>query len=211
MSDSFGLYKFVDGELVPPDVDVVRAVLAPYGSVPGEPTTDRMDFWIRTDDGGEADLSVSSTMVGVERPALGKIRGVIAELADRLGAGVLTPRGTFLFREDSRGHLPEGMENDSVFVPEITGQALGDVETVRPEPGDSFGRERRRGLAHTGRKQERSISGAARIRRRAPGAGAAKLHRADRVGLDPQRYGRHLRRSERPLAAPAELRGHSIR
>jgi hypothetical protein len=68
-------------------------------------------------------------MIGVDRPALGEIRGIIAELADRLGAGVLTPRGTFLFREDSRAHLPDGMENDSVFVPEITRKALEAVET----------------------------------------------------------------------------------
>lgn len=124
MSYSLGLYRFVDGELVPPDMDVLQAVLAPYGSAPGKSTADGIDFWIRADDGGEAELSLSSNMVGVERPALGKIRGVIAELADRTGAGILTPRGTFLFREDSRDHLPEGMENDSVFVPEITREAL---------------------------------------------------------------------------------------
>ncbi|MEV5788036.1 hypothetical protein AB0L42_45025 [Streptomyces sp. NPDC052287] len=128
MSYSLGLYKFVDGELVSPDMDVVRAVLAPYGAVPGKSTADDMDFWIRTDDGGEAELSVSDNMVGVERPSLGQIRDVIAELADRIGAGVLTPHGIFVFREDSRGHLPEGMENDSIFVPEITREALEDVE-----------------------------------------------------------------------------------
>ncbi|PKT71791.1 hypothetical protein CW362_17030 [Streptomyces populi] len=128
MSYSLGLCKFVDGELVPPDMDVVEAVLAPYGAVPGKATADGMEFWIRADDGGEAELCVSGDMVGVERPALGEIRGVIAELADRIGAGVLTPRGTFLFREDSRSHLPEGMENDSVFVSEITREALEDVE-----------------------------------------------------------------------------------
>lgn len=41
-------------------------------------------------------------------------------LADRLGSGILIPNGTFLCREAMRAHLPEGMENESVFVPEIT-------------------------------------------------------------------------------------------
>ncbi|MFF3616173.1 hypothetical protein [Streptomyces sp. NPDC002580] len=128
MSYSLGLYRFVDGELVPPDMDVVRTVLAPYGVVPGKSTANGMEFWIRADDGGEAELSVSDNIIGVERPAMGEIRGVIAELADRIGAGILTPRGAFLFREDSRDHLPEGMKNDSVFVPEITREALEGVE-----------------------------------------------------------------------------------
>lgn len=128
MSYGLGLYKFVDGELVPPDMDVVRAVLAPYDAAPGKSTTDDLEFWIRTGDGGEAELSMFDNMIGVERPSLGQIRDIIAELADRIGAGVLTPRGVFVFREDSRGHLPEGMEKDSVFVPEITREALEDVE-----------------------------------------------------------------------------------
>ncbi|MGI5377541.1 hypothetical protein ACQEV2_25525 [Streptomyces sp. CA-251387] len=58
-------------------------------------------------------------VIGVERPQVGDVWKVIVELADRLGAGILIPHGTFLCREDMRAHLPEGMENDSVFVPEI--------------------------------------------------------------------------------------------
>lgn len=129
MSYSLGMYKFVDGELALPDMDVVRTVLAPYVAAPEKSTVEGIDFWIRAADGGEAELSVLDNMIGVDRPALGEIRGIIAELADRLGAGVLTPRGTFLFREDSRAHFPDGMENDSVFVPEITRKALEAVET----------------------------------------------------------------------------------
>lgn len=45
---------------------------------------------------------------------------IIIELADRLGAAIVIPDGTLLCREDMRGHLPEGLESDAVFVPEIT-------------------------------------------------------------------------------------------
>lgn len=46
------------------------------------------------------------------------------------------PRGGFVFREDSRGHLPEGMENDSVFVPGMTREILEDVEARNLEVHD---------------------------------------------------------------------------
>ncbi|WP_232838770.1 hypothetical protein [Streptomyces geranii] len=121
------MYKFVDGEITPPDMDVVRAIVAPYDAAP-EKAANALDFWIRAADGGEAELSVADNVIGVDRPALGEIRGIIAELANRLGAGILTPRGTFLFREDSRAHLPEGLGDDAIFVPEITRETLEAVE-----------------------------------------------------------------------------------
>ncbi|MFE5603281.1 hypothetical protein ACFQ8O_29330 [Streptomyces coelicoflavus] len=49
---------------------------------------------------------------------------IIIELADRLRAAVLLPDGTLLCREETRGHLPEGMEDDAVLVPEITPAAF---------------------------------------------------------------------------------------
>ncbi|MFJ8028572.1 hypothetical protein [Streptomyces sp. NPDC096311] len=125
MSDTLGLYRFVDGELVPPDMDVVRAVLAPYGAVPGKTTADGMDFWIRADDGGEAELSISGNMVGVERPALGKIRGVIAELADRIGAGVLTPPvARSSFARTAEATCPRGWRTIPSSVPRSPAKPL---------------------------------------------------------------------------------------
>lgn len=56
MSYGVGLYKFADGAIVPPDIEVVRAVLAPYMAAPEKVAEGRNDFWIRTPDGGEADL-----------------------------------------------------------------------------------------------------------------------------------------------------------
>ncbi|OLZ69504.1 hypothetical protein AV521_18520 [Streptomyces sp. IMTB 2501] len=49
---------------------------------------------------------------------------IIVELADRAGGSILIPNGTLLCREDMRAHLPEGMEGDSTFVPEITLEAF---------------------------------------------------------------------------------------
>ena len=137
MSYGLGIYRFVDGELSPPDMDIVRAVLAPYDAASERTTADDTDFWIRAADGGEADLSVFDNIIGVDRPAPGEIRGVIAELADRLGAGILTPRGTILCREDGRGHLPEGLEKDAVFVSKITREALEAVEAGTTRPAES--------------------------------------------------------------------------
>ncbi|MFD4139413.1 hypothetical protein [Streptomyces sp. NPDC058572] len=128
MSYSLGIHQFADGEPVQPDMDVVQEVLAPYDAAPEKPRTD--EFWIRAADGGEAELFVSDDVIAVERPALGEIRGIIAELADRLGAVILTPRGTLLCREDSRAHLPTGLEDAAVFVAGITREALDAATTL---------------------------------------------------------------------------------
>ncbi|GAQ54134.1 hypothetical protein [Streptomyces acidiscabies] len=127
MSYGLGLYRFVNGEIEPPDMNVVRAVLAPYVAAPEKVAADGSEFWIRTPDGGEAEVAVFDNIIGVERPSLGDMRGVIAELADRLGAVILLPRGALLCREASRGHLPEGMEDDAVFVTRITRETLEEI------------------------------------------------------------------------------------
>ncbi|MGZ3115286.1 hypothetical protein [Streptomyces sp. H62] len=120
MSYSLSLYSFSDGELGAPDLQVVRAVLSPVcagAEKAGDGTT---DYWIRAADGSEAEVGVFDNFVSVENPQAGDVWKIIVELTDRLGAGILLPSGAFLCPEGMRAHLPEGMEEDSVFVPAIT-------------------------------------------------------------------------------------------
>ncbi|WP_316755409.1 hypothetical protein [Streptomyces herbicida] len=124
MSYSLSVYKFVNGEPVRPDMNVVRDILSPYLAVPEELTGDDAQFWIRAVDGSEVEVDVVDCVIGVERPQTGKVWKIIIELANRAGGVILTPNGTFLCRENMREHLPEGMANDSVFVPEITLEAF---------------------------------------------------------------------------------------
>ncbi|MFE0099838.1 hypothetical protein [Streptomyces sp. NPDC059009] len=124
MSYSLSLYKFQNGVPVPPDRDQVRAILAPYDAAPEKTTGDSTEFWIRAADGSEVEVDVVDCVIGIERPQPGAVWKIIIELADRASGAVLIPDGTFLCREDMRPHLPEGMEGDSVFVPEITIEAF---------------------------------------------------------------------------------------
>lgn len=124
MSYSLSFYSFSQGDLAEPDMDVVRSVLSPHAAAPGKTTDGDTEFWIRAADGSEAEVNVFESVIGVERPQVGDVWKIIIELADRLGAGILIPNGTFLCREDMRPHLPEGMEEDSVFVSEITLEAF---------------------------------------------------------------------------------------
>ncbi|MFI1392645.1 hypothetical protein [Streptomyces griseoaurantiacus] len=124
MSYGLSLYKFVDGEPVRPDMNVVRAILSPHEAAPAKATGSDTGFWIRADDGSEVEVDVTDCVIGVERPQVGNVWKIIIELADRVGGAIIVPNGTFLCREDTRAHLPEGMENDSVFVPELTLEAF---------------------------------------------------------------------------------------
>ncbi|MET9253300.1 hypothetical protein [Streptomyces sp. NPDC003717] len=120
MGYSLGIYRFLDGELAEPDMDVVRAVLAPVRARP-EPADDRdTAYWIRAGDGSEAEVDVHEKVVCVHRPGVGDVWKTIIELTDRLGAAIDLPSGGFLCPEGMRAHLPEGTEEDSVFVPAIT-------------------------------------------------------------------------------------------
>ncbi|MFJ4274108.1 hypothetical protein ACIP29_26530 [Streptomyces coelicoflavus] len=82
------------------------------------------ECWIRAADGSEAEVSVLGGLICVARPQSGDVWQIIIELADRLRAAILLPDGTLLCREETRGHLPEGMEDDAVLVPEITPAAF---------------------------------------------------------------------------------------
>ncbi|MFE2332755.1 hypothetical protein [Streptomyces coelicoflavus] len=121
MAYSLGLYAFSEGELSAFDTDLVRTVLSPVAAVQEGVTDDgATEYWIRAADGSEAEVSVLGGHIGVTRPQAGDVWQIIIELADRLRAAVLLPDGTLLCREEMRGHLPEGMRNDAVLVPEIT-------------------------------------------------------------------------------------------
>ncbi|MFR9799457.1 hypothetical protein ACL02U_26725 [Streptomyces sp. MS06] len=124
MSYGLSLHRFVDGEPVPPDMDVVRAILSPHEASADKVTGNDGEFWIRAADGSEAEVDVVGSVIGVERPQVGDVWKIIIELANRASGAILIPNGTFLCREDMRAHLPEGMENDSEFVPEITLEAF---------------------------------------------------------------------------------------
>ncbi|MFF4355375.1 hypothetical protein [Streptomyces sp. NPDC001604] len=114
----------MDGEPVRPDKDVVRAILSPHEAASEKATGDNSECWIRASDGSEAEVDVVDCVIGVERPQAGDVWKIIIELANRASGAILIPPGTFLCREDTRALLPEGMENDSLFVPEITLEAL---------------------------------------------------------------------------------------
>ncbi|MGC9497183.1 hypothetical protein [Streptomyces sp. WG7] len=124
MSYSLGLYRFSDGELTRPDMDVVRAVLSPVRAGPEKVSDGATEYWIRAADGSEAEVGVFGHFISVESPQSGDVWKIVVELTDQLGAGILIPDGTFLCREDMRAHLPGGMENDSFFAPAITLEAL---------------------------------------------------------------------------------------
>ncbi|KFG75731.1 hypothetical protein [Streptomyces mutabilis] len=124
MGCSLGLYRFCDGESADFDMDVVRAVLSPVAVVSEGVTDGAAEYWIRAADGSEVEVSVTGGHISVTRPQAGAVWKVVIELADRLRAAILLPDGALLCREEMRGHLPEGMEDDAVLVPEITLAAL---------------------------------------------------------------------------------------
>ncbi|MEU7402055.1 hypothetical protein [Streptomyces sp. NPDC044948] len=120
MSYNLSLYRFSDGEPTAPDMDVVRAVLSPVRAGEGKASDGATEYWIRAADGSEVEIGVFAEFISVERPQVGDVWKIIIELVDRLRAGILIPNGTFLCPEEMRAHLPEGMEDASVFVPAIT-------------------------------------------------------------------------------------------
>lgn len=124
MSYSLSLYRFSDGELVQPDMNVVRTVLSPVRAGREKASDGATEHWIRATDGSEAEVEVFEDFISVENPQSGDVWKIVIELTDRLGAGILIPSGAFLCPEGMRAHLPEGMEEDSVFVPAITPAAF---------------------------------------------------------------------------------------
>ncbi|WP_369393025.1 hypothetical protein AB5J72_39710 [Streptomyces sp. CG1] len=125
MSHELWVHKFVDGENVPPDMSVVRDVLAPHDT--GEPVVDdegKIHFSIRAADGGEADLVASDNGVLIDRPARGEILAIVADLVSRLGAVIIDPRdAAFICRAEERAQLPAQFQEDAVVI-EMNGQAI---------------------------------------------------------------------------------------
>ncbi|AXL88420.1 hypothetical protein C4J65_08820 [Streptomyces sp. CB09001] len=120
MSYHLSLYSFMNGELTTPDVSTVQAVLSPVRVGQVGTSGGSTEYWIRATDGSEAEVGVHEEFISVENPQSGDVWKIVTELTDRLGAGILIPNGVFLCPENMRAHLPEGMEDDSVFVPAIT-------------------------------------------------------------------------------------------
>ncbi|MEU3886400.1 hypothetical protein [Streptomyces sp. NPDC029041] len=129
MGYSAWIHKFAeDADVpVPLDLELVRAVLEPHDV--GDPRL-RFDpdgdlqFWIRADDGSEAEIFAGQTGVLVERPHPGAVFGIVAELVSRLGAVAIDPReGRIVCRREECAHLPVGMREDAVVI-EMTGEPL---------------------------------------------------------------------------------------
>ncbi|QKW27312.1 hypothetical protein HUT11_15205 [Streptomyces seoulensis] len=129
MSWSPAIYKFVDGGDIPVPMDpaTVRAVLEPYDI--GDPQrTERpdgtMEFWVRAPAGGEAAMLVDEYGILVERPTVGGVFDIVAELLSRLGAVVLRPSDSVaVCRAEEHPHLPPAMREDALVI-EMTGGAL---------------------------------------------------------------------------------------
>lgn len=130
MSHELWVHKFVDGENVPPDLDVVRELLEPHDT--GEPVVDddgKVHFSIRAVDGGEADLVASDNGVLVDRPASGEILAIIAELVSRLEAVIIDPRDSaFICRAQDRAHLPAQFQKDAIVI-KMDGPTVQDATT----------------------------------------------------------------------------------
>ncbi|MEV6397412.1 hypothetical protein AB0M39_22015 [Streptomyces sp. NPDC051907] len=133
------IYKFVDGGEVPVPLDLalVRAVLEPYDV--GDPQlTEGEDaslaFWIRASDGSEAEIFADENGILVERPHAGGVFGIIAELAARLGAVVISPSSAgIVCGADEHAHLPAGMRDDAIVI-EMEGETLEAVLTGPRRP-----------------------------------------------------------------------------
>ncbi|WP_416970971.1 hypothetical protein [Streptomyces sp. 4F14] len=122
MSWGPSIYRFAEGgeSTVPPDPAVVRDVLGPYAVV--EPSD--AEYWVRAEDGGEAEFFVDAYGITVERPQPGGVFGLVAELAVRLGAVVVEPGGHVACRaQEDVARLPESLREGAIVI-EMTGPAL---------------------------------------------------------------------------------------
>ncbi|KND30253.1 hypothetical protein [Streptomyces acidiscabies] len=122
MSWSPSIYRFADGGdiPVPPDPAVVRDALGPYAIV--EPSDD--EYWVRAEDGSEAEFFVGEYGVTVERPQVGGVFDLVAELATRLGAVVVGPGDRVVCRtREEAAHLPESLRDGAIII-EMAGPAL---------------------------------------------------------------------------------------
>ena len=114
MSWSPSIYRFAEGGdiPVPPDPAVVRDVLGPYAVVEPSDT----EYWVRAEDGSEAEFFVDEYGILVERPQAGAVMGLVAELAARLGAAVFLPGGGIVCRAEDVAHLPESFRDEATAI-----------------------------------------------------------------------------------------------
>ncbi|WP_432116997.1 hypothetical protein [Streptomyces sp. bgisy032] len=129
MSYSPSIYKFVDGGdvPVPPDMELVRAVLEPHNVGDPQSTVSEdgtLRFWLRAPDGSEAEISADETGILVERPQAGRVFAILADLVAALGAVIFDPRtGRVVCRAEERTGLPADMQEEAVVI-DMTGDAL---------------------------------------------------------------------------------------
>ncbi|WP_151478509.1 SMI1/KNR4 family protein [Streptomyces albicerus] len=122
MSSSIYLYRFVGGEPVPPDPNVIRAVLEPHAVNNYDAS---QDVWIRAADGYEAEVFIHEHSITFDRPGPGGIFDILAELAVRLDATIIAPGGPIILRgEEDRAHLPESVRDGAVVVEDLSGAAI---------------------------------------------------------------------------------------
>jgi hypothetical protein len=120
VSYSIFLLRFVDGEPVALDTDLLLRMTEPY-VVPGGRGDGISE--LRAQDGGEADLYHASEdeeglrCVTANHFARGEISGLLARLALGLGAVILPQDGgALIFREEERRHLPAAFQDGAVVI-----------------------------------------------------------------------------------------------
>ncbi|GGT92837.1 hypothetical protein ACH49O_11200 [Streptomyces coeruleorubidus] len=129
MSSSPSIYAFIDGGdvPVPPDMELVRAVLGPHAVGDPQLTVSEdgsLRFWIRASDGSEAEISADETGILVERPDTGGVFAIVAELVAKLEAVIIDPStGRAVCRTEERAQLPASMQEEAIVI-DMTGNAL---------------------------------------------------------------------------------------
>lgn len=115
MGYSPSIHKFAEGADVPVplDLEVVSAVLEPHDVGDLRLRFDQdgdLQFWIRADDGSEAEIFAGETGISVERP--------------HSGAVAIDPSaGRIVCRHEEYAHLPVSMRRAAVVI-EMTGELL---------------------------------------------------------------------------------------
>jgi hypothetical protein len=115
MSRRLFVLRYRNGEPEPLDMELVRDVLAPY--IVNADDDLRNGVLIRTADGHEVDLDVNDVCVAVSRFPPGQFFDILAELVDRVGAGVLSSDMPVIIRQErDRTHLSEDIREVAVVV-----------------------------------------------------------------------------------------------
>lgn len=131
MSQSIYLLRFVGGEVAPLDRELFRRVAGPY-MVGGGPAAGGGSADLQAEDGGGASVFFNGEpdeleFVSFVHLGAGAMVGVLARIADALGAAIVIPGGApLIFHEDRRRHLPAELREEALVVaPTAVGVAEG--------------------------------------------------------------------------------------